>query len=113
MTAGKRTAAGGGPESRFSAGILHMDGVFDIYTEWLKIPAGVRPPDYYTLLGISPGEKDAAVIERAAMERMKVVRPRCLKFPEEGTDLLNEISAARICLVDRASRDEYERALAH
>jgi len=88
-----------------------MPEQFDPYQEWLQIPDGPRPPDYYTLLGIDRGVADPGAIERAAQERNKAVRPRCLKYPEEGTALLNEISAAKLCLLDPETRAEYDAAL--
>jgi len=72
----------------------------DYYGEWLGVPPGPRPPDYYALLGLARGEADAGAIKEAARSRMKAVRPRCLKFPQEGTRLLNEIAAAQVCLLD-------------
>jgi hypothetical protein len=88
-----------------------MSGEPDYYTEWLGIPEGPRPPDYYALLGLEKETCNAAAIERAAQERNKAVRPRCLKYPDEGTALLNEISMAKLCLLDPETRAAYDRAL--
>ena len=71
----------------------HRPTSADYYGEWLGMPPGPRPPDYYALLGVTRGEADAGAIKEAARQRMKAVRPRCLKFPEEGSRLLNEIAA--------------------
>jgi hypothetical protein len=85
---------------------------FDIYTDWLGIPPGPRPPDYYTLLGLTPASAVPEAIEQAANERNLLVRPRCLKYPDEGSALLNEISAAKVCLLDSEARALYDQALA-
>jgi hypothetical protein len=84
----------------------------DVYGEWLGIPPGPRPPDYYALLGVNRFESDLEQIEWAANERIRRIRPRCLKYPAAGTELLNEISRARICLLDATERERYDRRLA-
>lgn len=38
----------------------------DFYSEWLKVPPGPRPPDYYALLGVNVFCCDLDVIEQAA-----------------------------------------------
>ena len=50
-------------------------------------------------------------MRKAAAERIKQVRPRCLKFAEEGTRLLNEIAAAQVCLLDPHRAAEYNRTI--
>lgn len=83
----------------------------DLYTAWLGIAAGPRPPDHYALLGLERFEKDPEKVRAAARERMKQVRARCLKFPKEGTQLLNEIAAAQVCLLDEKAREGYDQSL--
>ena len=43
---------------------------FDMYCELLGLPPGERPPDYYTLLGVTPDEQDAARVHAAAKRRI-------------------------------------------
>lgn len=80
----------------------------DLYQEWLNIPPGERPPDYYTLLGIERFEPQADAIRGAARNRMKRVRPLTLKFPAEATRLLNEIATAQVCLLDGEQKSMYD-----
>lgn len=89
-----------------------MAAKLDVYRDWLKLPDGPRPPDHYTLLGIERGEPDVTRINSAADARLKIVRPRCLKFPNEGTQLLNEIAQARLCLTDEEQKLAYDQQLA-
>ncbi len=88
-----------------------MNQSLDVYRDWLGITDGPRPPDHYTLLGVPRGESDFDRINTAADARLKIVRPRCLKFPEQGTQLLNEIALARICLTDDEERAAYDGEL--
>lgn len=83
----------------------------DVYHDWLGIPPDKCPPNYYDLLGVELFEPSDAVIRRAAFERMKIVRPRCLKHRELATQVLNEIAKARVCLCDAARKSDYDNAL--
>ena len=47
---------------------------FDPYETWLGIPADLRPPTCYDLLGLASHEPDLAAIEIAALRRMGKVR---------------------------------------
>lgn len=85
---------------------------FDPYIEWLEIDPARCPPNYYDLLGLAPFESDVEVIEQAAEQRLTLVRsfqtgPRG-KYTQ---DLLNELTRARITLLDPASREAYEQSL--
>jgi hypothetical protein len=87
--------------------------MFDPYHKWLAIPPGPQPPTHYQLLGISPAEKDAEVIEEAVLQRTAHLRtyqigPRA----KECTRLLNEIAQAKIVLLNPAKRLEYDAQLA-
>lgn len=83
----------------------------DAYRDWLKIPEDQQPPDHYAVLGLKRFEGEAGKVQEATMARMKVVRPRCLKYHELGTQLLNQIAAANICLTDVAAKAEYDKTL--
>ena len=83
----------------------------DIYHKWLDIALEDCPPPHYALLGLPIYETDVGKIERAASERTKIVRPRCLKHREIGTELLNQLAKARVCLTDSDRKSEYDAAL--
>jgi len=84
----------------------------DPYTVWLGVPEGPRPPNHYDLLGLRRFEPEPPVIADAADERTAKVR----KFLGGEHDrvaraMLARLAAARDCLLDPASRAEYERRL--
>lgn len=85
--------------------------VDDFYTQWLGVPAGPRPPDHYSLLGLTWFEKDLDLIRAAAKKQSQAVRARCLKYPEIGTELLNQIARARVCLLDPQRKTQYDHTL--
>ena len=86
---------------------------FDPYRDWLGIEQDERPVDHYRLLGLARFEGDVERIARAADERMALVRgfqvgPRTAHTQK----LLNELSAARGCLLSPAAKAEYDAGLA-
>lgn len=85
---------------------------FDPYYEWLGIPRDEQPADHYRLLGIRRFEPNPAVIENAA-ERQLLLLKTMQHGPRGGLtqQLMNEISAARICLLDPRKRSEYDAKL--
>jgi hypothetical protein len=89
-----------------------MPESFDPYRKWLGIPEGSRPPTYYQLLAIAPGEKDPDVINAAVVQRCAYVRNfQAGKFADDATRVLNEIAAAKACLVDPVKRAAYDAEL--
>lgn len=73
---------------------------FDPYREWLQIPDGRRPPTEHDLLGLPPGETDAARIREAALKRYTDVRQYALgPRSEEANRLLAELGQATACLL--------------
>lgn len=85
---------------------------FDPYLHWLGIPPYERPVDHYRLLGVTQFESDARRIEEAADARMNLVRsyqsgPRVAHTQK----LLNELSAARLCLTNPQSKASYDAVL--
>ena len=85
---------------------------FDPYVEWLDIDPARLPPDYYDLLSLPPFESDPEKIEKAFETRWLSVRrhqtgPRG-KFTQE---LLNELTRARICLLNDQTRSEYDDSI--
>jgi hypothetical protein len=62
------------------------------------------PPDHHALLGLAPGEKDAARIEHQVHERMSKLRCYQLSHPEEATEGMNRLAQAFICVTEELSR---------
>ncbi len=85
---------------------------FDPYHRWLGIPPKDQPPNHYRLLGIELYENDPEVIATAADQRMVH-----LKTFQGGANsansqrLLNEVSAARLCLLSAAAKAAYDAQL--
>jgi hypothetical protein len=69
------------------------------------------PPDHYALLGLEPGEADAARIEERVLERMERLRPYQLAHPESVTDAMNRLAQALVCLTDPDARSAYDATL--
>jgi hypothetical protein len=89
-----------------------MSDAFDPYHKWLGIPPGEQPPHHYRLLGIMPFESDADVISNAADQRMVHVRSfQSGKHSALSQRILNEISTARVCLLDRQKKPQYDAQL--
>lgn len=86
--------------------------MFDPYRKWLGIPDGQRPPTHYQLLGIAPDEHDRDVINAAVVRQSAFVRNfQTGEHAEDATRLLNEIAAAKVCLLDPVKRAEYDARL--
>ena len=85
---------------------------FDPYYQWLGIPPQEQPPNYYRLLGLALFEPGQQVIHNAADGRMGHLRTfQTGQHSQLSQRILNEISAARICLVDPGRKAEYDTAL--
>lgn len=86
-----------------------MSEDFDPYWEWLGIRADERPVDHYRLLGLERFTSDAARISAASDERMGHVR-NFQTGPRGGHTqrLLNELAAARVCLLNPQTRKTYD-----
>jgi hypothetical protein len=90
-----------------------MPDAFDPYFEWLDIESTGLPPDYYRLLGLPQFESDAELIgpaADAAMVRVRRFRPG--PHLAEWSRLLDELAAAKECLLDLAKKRTYDRSLA-
>ncbi len=82
---------------------------FDPYHKWLGISPKDQPPHYYRLLAIDLFESDPDVISAAADKQMAFIRSfQAGKNSLFSQKLLNEISAARICLLDPAKKAVYD-----
>ena len=85
---------------------------FDAYHRWLGIPPKDQPANYYRLLGIDLFESDPEVIRDAAQRQMAHVRSYALgKHSEVSQRILNELGAAKGCLLDPTRKAEYDRKL--
>ena len=84
----------------------------DVYHLYLSIPPAEQPPSYYRLLGLTPFEKNAEVIETAAC-RVATYLHEISDGPDrvEIKKLLNEVAKARRTLLSEARRDAYDRTI--
>jgi WD40 repeat protein len=89
-----------------------MAEAFDPYRKWLGIPPAEQPPNHYRLLGIGLFEADDDVIESAADRQMSHIQRHQLgQYAAISQRLLNELSAAKLCLLKADRKDAYDRAL--
>jgi hypothetical protein len=89
-----------------------MSESFDPYEHWLGIAPHERPADHYRLLGLTRFEPNPQVIADGADQRMACVRsfqtgPRGVYTQA----LLNELAAARRCLLNPATKASYDQML--
>jgi WD40 repeat protein len=79
---------------------------------WLGIPPTDQPPNLYRLLGVGLFESDADVISNAADRQMVHVRTfQGGKYSALSQRVLNELSSARVCLLDPKKKAEYDDQL--
>jgi hypothetical protein len=89
-----------------------MYGDFDPYYTWLGIPRNEQPPNLYRLLGIRALENNPQVIAKAADQRLTYLRAlQPGKNAAELQQLLNEVGAARACLLDATQKWTYDDSL--
>ncbi|MGA2618543.1 MAG: formylglycine-generating enzyme family protein [Thermoguttaceae bacterium] len=89
-----------------------MPEAFDPYHKWLGIPPEEQPANHYRLLGIKPLETDPDVVEAAADQRMAHLRTyQAGKQSGLSQKLLNEVAAAKICLMNPAKKAAYDQRL--
>ena len=89
-----------------------MGSAFDPYYTWLGIAAKDQPANHYRLLGIDPLEANPTVIEHAADQRMAHLRSlQTGKHAALSQKLLNEIAAARVCLLNPQKKAAYDAKL--
>jgi hypothetical protein len=85
---------------------------FDPYYTWLAIPPEEQPADHYRLLGVRRFEANEEVILNASDQRMAYVRTfQTGKRSKESQLLLNEISAAQVCLLNAEKKQAYDEDL--
>lgn len=98
----------------FVSGGKHMlsSKTFDPYHKWLGIRPEEQPANYYRLLGIALFEDDADAIAGAADQRMAHVRSfQTGNYAALSQRILNEIAAARVCLLTPQKKTAYDQAL--
>lgn len=85
---------------------------FDPYHKLLGIAPKDQPPNHYRLLAIELFEADPEVIDAAANRLMAYLQQRATgKHAALSQKLLNEISAARVCLLNPRKKAEYDTTL--
>ncbi len=89
-----------------------MSQGFDPYHRWLGIPPEEQPPHHYRLLGIQLFEPQPDVIENAADRQMAYLRTfQTGPHAAMSQRLLNEVAAAKICLLNAEKKAAYDAAL--
>lgn len=82
------------------------------YHKWLGIPENELPPNHYRLLGIPLFECDPEVIENAADQRSGYLRSfHNSQHVDVAERMLNEVAAAKICLLRPGRREKYDAVL--
>lgn len=89
-----------------------MSENFDPYYRWLGIPPKEQPPNHYRLLGLDLFESDPALIDSFALRHTSFLR-EITDGPHlaDAQRLLNELAAARRCLLDRQRKAAYDEDL--
>ncbi|MEX2176035.1 MAG: hypothetical protein WD872_16860 [Pirellulaceae bacterium] len=85
---------------------------FQPYREWLGLPDDVSQPTYYQLLGLAEFESDPQKIALGgdrATTKVRSFRPG--KHAKAWSDLIDEIFAAKTCLLDPEIKAAYDRRL--
>ncbi len=85
---------------------------FDAYHKWLSIPPHDQPPNHYRLLGLGLFESDPDVIAAAADRQMAHIQTyKNGPHADLSQKLLNEIAAAKICLLRPQKKSGYDQQL--
>ena len=86
--------------------------MFDPYYKWLGIPPKDQPPTRYRLLAVNLFEADPDVIDAAANRQMSFLQQKATgEHAAESQKLLNEVSAARLCLLNAEKKAAYDCTL--
>ena len=89
-----------------------MEQQLDVYTEWLGIPEGDRPPDHYELLRLVQFDDDTNRIRDHYKKLNTHVRKYATgKYSVRSQELLNELAKAMLCLTDPERKREYDESL--
>ena len=85
---------------------------FDPYHRWLGIPPDERPISKYRLLALADFEGDTEVINSAAERQAVYLRTlQAGKHAILVAQLLNEVSQARVTLLDPHKKEAYDTQL--
>ena len=89
-----------------------MSDEFDPYQKWLGIPRDQQPPNFYRLLTLKTLEPNPAVIEATSAKLAAYLEARSKgKNAAHALRLMNEVAAARACLLDPAKKADYDAGL--
>ena len=103
-----RDDLGPGEEERDSSAAAPLDP----YHRWLGIPPAAQPANHYRLLGLAVFEDDPEVIRDAAARQMAHVRTYHLgQHLELSQKILNELGAAKACLLNPRKKAAYDAGL--
>ena len=85
---------------------------FDPYHRWLGIRPEEQPAGHYRLLALARFEDDPEVIRDAAERQMGHVRRYALgEHRKVSQKILNELAAAKACLLDERKKAKYDEQL--
>jgi hypothetical protein len=85
---------------------------FDPYHVWLGIGPEEQPANHYRLLGLRTFESNADAIDHAADRHSAHLKSFAAgERADLAQKLLNEIAAARVCLLDAKAKAEYDAKL--
>ena len=91
---------------------MTMADEFNPYHIWLGIPPEEQPANHYRLLSLRLFETNGDAIDNAADRQMAHLRTiQVGKHGDLTQRLLNEVAAARICLLDPKKRAAYDQQL--
>ena len=86
--------------------------MFDLYHKWLGIAPKDQPPNNYRLLALDLFESDPEVIDAAANRQMAYLQQRATgQYAALSQKLMNEIAAARLCLLNPQAKAGYDAQL--
>jgi len=89
-----------------------VEQAFNPYREWLQIPDGRRPPNYYALFGLKLFESDLEAIAQGADSlQASVRRIRPGEYVVQWQALLDEIAAGKTCLTTPQTKAAYDAQL--
>jgi flagellar basal body-associated protein FliL len=91
-----------------------MSKDFNPYSEWFKIPLDQQPPHHYQLLGLELFESDLDRIDQASEQRLIFLQDVANgPHTKHSQKLLNEVASARLCLLDKDKKADYDYGLQH
>jgi hypothetical protein len=96
----------------YRPGFTMQQDEFDPYRKWLGISPKDQPPNHYRLLSLELFEDDPEAISNAADRQMAHLRTfQSGPHSALSQQLLNECSAARVCLLNKGKKANYDGLL--